>query len=56
MEDVVSEPLKANPKLGSNDVLMIDDYKPWISNNTVLVIGMITAVLTIALSARALTK
>jgi len=54
--DAVAEPQKQNPKLGANDVLMIDETKPWISNNTVLLISILTGVLSIALSAKALTK
>jgi hypothetical protein len=56
MSDVMAEPGKMNPKLASNDVVMIEDQKPWISNNTVLLVTVLTGVLSIALSARALTK
>ena len=56
MEEVVREPKIMNPKLGTNDVLLVEDSKPFISNNTVLVVTLITGLLSIALSARALTK
>jgi hypothetical protein len=56
LEDAVAQPLKSNPRLGANDVIMVDETKPWISNNTVLVVSLITGLLGIALSARALTK
>lgn len=56
VNDTVTQPQKANPRLGANDVVMIEDSKPWISNNTVLVVSLITGLLGIVLSAKALTK
>jgi len=54
--DAVAEPQKQNPKLGANDILMFEESKPWISNNTVVLVSIITGVLSIALGAKALTK
>ncbi|MGZ3650011.1 MAG: SLBB domain-containing protein [Bdellovibrionota bacterium] len=54
--DAVADPQKQNPKLGANDILMIDESKPWISNNTVLLVSIVTGVLSIVLGAKALTK
>jgi len=56
MDDIVSEgKQKSHPLLGS-EIIFIDKSTPWISNNTMLVIGFVTGVLSIALASKALQK
>jgi len=56
LEDTVAEPKSRNPALGANDVVMIDEVKPWISNNTVLLVSIIASVFGIFVGAKALAK
>ncbi len=56
LNETVAEPQKANPRLGANDVVMIEEEKPWVSNNTILLVTLLTGVLSVVLSAKALTK
>ena len=56
MDDAVKDPVHKNPVMGNNDVLFIEESKPWISNNTVTVITVISSLVGIVLAAKALSK
>jgi hypothetical protein len=56
IQDSVEDPRTRNPVLGANDLLMVDETKPVISTNTVLVVTVIASLIGIAIGAKALSK
>ncbi|MCO5143022.1 MAG: SLBB domain-containing protein [Oligoflexia bacterium] len=54
--DLMKDPMKNNPALGANDLLMIKEKQPVISNNTLLLITAISSIVGIAVGVAYLSR
>lgn len=52
--DAIEKPKENNPILGNNDVLLVEERTPWISNNTLTLVTVVASILSVALSVKIL--